>query len=201
MQACTQEDIPAETGWLPHNGVWNYNAGFVAHVYLWAGLADWARSTFTGYLNHASPLYCWREEQPIRGSLTAEYVGDMPHNWASAECVLYLRHMLALEDGRNLRLLAGVGDFELASAEPMSIAQSPTRFGRVDLRLEPLDNRRGWRLKFHRATGPTPESIHAPATLGSAWRFAKATGAEVQRQGNVLLVTPSATSWEIEWRA
>ena len=101
MQACTQEDIPAETGWLPHGGVWNYNAGFVAHVYLWAGLADWARSTFTGFLNHASPLYCWREEQPMRGSLTADYVGDMPHNWASAECVLYLRHMLALEDGRR----------------------------------------------------------------------------------------------------
>ncbi len=43
MQACTQEDMPAETGWLPHGGVWNYNAAFVAHVYLWAGLADWAR--------------------------------------------------------------------------------------------------------------------------------------------------------------
>ena len=65
MQACTQEEIPAETGWLPHGGVWNYNAGFVAHVYLWAGLPGWARSTFTGYLNHASPLYCWREEQPF----------------------------------------------------------------------------------------------------------------------------------------
>ena len=153
MQACTQEDIPAETGWLPHGGVWNYNAGFVAHVYLWAGLADWARSTFTGYLNHASPLYCWREEQPLRGSLTADYIGDMPHNWASAECVLYLRHMLALEDGRDLRLLAGVGDFELASGEPLSVAQSPTRFGRIDLSLEPLDRHAGWRLQFHAMHG------------------------------------------------
>ena len=99
MQACTQEDMPAETGWLPHEGTWNYNAAFVAHVYLWAGLEDWARTTFTGFLNHATPLYCWREEQPLRGSLAANYVGDMPHNWASAECVLYLRHMLALEDG------------------------------------------------------------------------------------------------------
>jgi hypothetical protein len=62
MQACTQEDVPAETGWLPHGGLWGYNAAFVAHVYLWAGLADWARQTFTGFLNHASPLYCWREE-------------------------------------------------------------------------------------------------------------------------------------------
>ena len=43
------------------------------------------------------------------GALTGSHVGDMPHNWASAECVLYLRHMLALEDGHSLRLLAGIG--------------------------------------------------------------------------------------------
>lgn len=200
MQACTQEDIPAETGWLPHGGVWNYNAGFVAHVYLWAGLADWARCTFTGYLNHASPLYCWREEQPVRGSLTAEYIGDMPHNWASAECVLYLRHMLALEDARDLRLLAGVGDFELASGRPFRVQQSPTRFGRIDLNLEPLNRGRGWRLKFQRRKGPEPASIQLPATLGSTWAFSQVTGAEVRRQGEMLFVSPGAASWQIEWR-
>jgi hypothetical protein len=199
MQACTQEDIPAETGWLPHGGVWNYNAAFVAHVYLWAGQADWARSTFTGYLNHASPLYCWREEQPLRGSLTADYVGDMPHNWASAECVLYLRHMLALEDGRDLRLLAGVGDFELEAGEPWSVAQSPTRFGRIDLSLEPLDRSQGWRLSFQRGAGPDPASVQLPAMLGSRWRFEKATGAEIRRQGEILLVTPEAKSWEVSY--
>ena len=72
LQACAQEDIPAETGWLSHGGVWNYNAPFVSHVYLWAGLKDWAGHTFTGFLNHASPLYCWRAEQPLRGSPDAE---------------------------------------------------------------------------------------------------------------------------------
>ena len=201
MQACTQEDIPAETGWLHHGGVWNYNAGFVAHVYLWAGLQDWARSTFTGYLNHATPLYCWREEQPVRDSMTAEYVGDMPHNWASAECVLYLRHMLALEDGRDLRLLAGVGDFELASGEPLEVVQSPTRFGRIDLRLEPLDSHAGWRLRFRRGTGPDPANVELPVTLGIGWSFAKVDGAEVRRQGNTLRVTPTAPSWDVVWKA
>ena len=81
--------------WLRHQGVWNYDAAFAAHVYLWAGLQGWARRTFVGFLNHASPLYCWREEQPTRGSLNADYNGDMPHNWASAMCVLYMRNMLA----------------------------------------------------------------------------------------------------------
>jgi hypothetical protein len=108
--------------------------------------------------------------------------------------------MLALEDGRDLRLLAGVGDFELASGEPMGVTQSPTRFGRIDLNLEPLAGHAGWRLQFKRGTGPDPANICIPAMLGSGWRFAKITGAEVQRQGDNLFVTPSATSWELVWK-
>ena len=76
MKDCTREDVPAETGWLPHEGLWNYDACFAAHAYLWAGEQDAALTTFTGFLNHAAPLYCWREEQPLRGALTGGYVGD-----------------------------------------------------------------------------------------------------------------------------
>jgi hypothetical protein len=200
MQACTQEEVPAETGWLPHQGLWTYNAPFVAHVYLWAGLADWARQTFVGFLNHASPLYCWREEQPLRGSLVCGYVGDMPHNWASAECILYLRHMLALEDGPALRLLEGIGDFELASGEGYQIAESPTRFGRVSLTLEPLDRRQGWSLGFERSRGPHPGSVQLPATLGTRFHFAELRGANFTRQGSAIQVAPEATSWQAFWK-
>ncbi len=157
--------------------------------------------TFTGFLNHATPLYCWREEQPLRGSLTADYVGDMPHNWASAECVLYLRHMLALEDGQALRLLAGIGDAELASGEPVNLAQSPTRFGRINMELEPLDRRQGWRLKFQRGSGPAPASLQLPLTLATGLRFAEVRGAESRVEGGAVLVTPSAIVWEAMWKA
>ena len=201
MQACSQEDIPAETGWLPHGGVWNYNAAFVAHVYLWAGVKDWAVRTFTGFLNHASPLYCWREEQPLRGSLTAGYIGDMPHNWASAECILYLRHLLALEDGDDLRLVDGIGEAELAAHDPLKLAESPTRFGRISMDLEPSNHDTGWRLKFQRASGPVPASIRVPAKLGSRFQFSQITGAQARREGNVILVTPTATSWEVVWKS
>jgi hypothetical protein len=200
MQACTQEEVPAETGWLPHQGLWTYNAPFVAHVYLWAGQADWARQTFVGFLNHASPLYCWREEQPLRGSLVCGYVGDMPHNWASAECILYLRHMLALEDGPALRLLEGIGEGELASGEGYQIAESPTRFGRVSLTLDPLDRGQGWRLGFERGRGPHPGSVQLPATLGARFRFAELKGANFTRQGSKLQVAPEATSWQAIWK-
>src|SRR5580698_8523182 len=133
MQACTREDIPAETGWLWHDAVWNYNAAFVAQVYLWAGLQPWAHRTFTGFLNHASPLFAWREEQPLQNALVGDNWGDMPHNWASAECIRYLRHMLVLEDGPSMRLLEGVGT-NLDPARQFSLEQTPTRFGRVALR-------------------------------------------------------------------
>lgn len=200
MQACTEEDVPVETGWIPHEGLWVYNAAFVAHAYLWAGLADWARLTFHGFLNHASPLYCWREEQPLRGSALAGYVGDMPHNWASAECVLFLRHMLALEDGGSLRLLAGVGNFELAAAEPYSLASSPTCFGGVSLNLEPIEREQGWRLKFERGEGPDPQRVELPEALGTRFRFSDLSGARTTRSGSVVLIDPEARSWAAVWR-
>jgi hypothetical protein len=201
MQACTQEMVPAETGWLPHQGLWTYNAPFVAHVYLWAGLADLARHTFVGFLNHASPLYCWREEQPLRGSLVSDYVGDMPHNWASAECVIFLRHMLALEDGPWLRLLEGIGDFELCHGVPHRITESPTRFGRVSLNLEPLSGGAGWRLDFKRGTGPHPATVSLPPALGTRFRLAEVSGAAFRRAGAKINVQPEPSSWQAVWKA
>src|ERR1019366_8691498 len=172
MQACTQEEIPAETGWIPHEGLWGYNASFVAHVYLWASLSDWANRAFHGFLNHASPLYCWREEQPLQESALAHYIGDMPHNWASAECIRYLRHMLALEDGNSLRLMAGIRTAQLASEQPWRICGSPTKFGRMHMALEPI--REGWQLTFERGSGPDPKEVRLPTSLGEAYRFAGA---------------------------
>jgi hypothetical protein len=198
MQACTREDVPIETGWIPAGGLWTYNAAFVSQVYLWAGLQDWARLTFHGFLNHASPLYCWREEQPLQNSLEAGYVGDMPHNWASAECIRYLRHMLALEDGSALRLLDGIGDPELALNEPFLMERSPTRFGRVSLALE-ASGRNGWRLSFERMSGQPPAVVRLPARLGSHFVLKEVTGADSKRDGSWVRVSPHTQSWSAVW--
>ena len=56
--------------------------------------------------------------------------------------------------GPSLRLLEGIGDMELAHDLPYRIAESPTRFGRVSLNLEPLSGLSGWRLVFGRREGP-----------------------------------------------
>jgi hypothetical protein len=194
LQWCTQEDVPAETGWLWHDSLWTYNASFAAHVYLWAGLRDWAHRTFTGFLNHASPLYCWREEQPLQHALVGQDWGDMPHNWASAECVRYLRHMLALEDGKSLRLLNGVTTAELTPAVPYILRNSPTRFGRIDLEFEPAGTR-GWRLRFDRSEGPSPSSVSLPAVVGQL-RVQEVIGAGSKVTGEIVEVDPVARKWE-----
>jgi hypothetical protein len=194
LQSCMQEDVPTETGWLWHDSLWTYNASFAAHVYLWAGLRDWADRTFTGFLNHASPLYCWREEQSLQHALTGQDWGDMPHNWASAECVRYLRHMLALEDGRSLRLLSGITTAELIPGAHYSLQYSPTRFGRINLELEPTGER-GWRLRFDRASGSPPSSVSLPANIGPL-QVKTVIGVGSKTNARVVEIDPFAKKWD-----
>jgi hypothetical protein len=201
MQAVTKEDIPSETGWAHHESVWNYNAAFVAEVYLWLGMRQAAHDTFIGFLNHASPQYCWREEQPLQNALVSSYVGDMPHNWASAECIRYVRHMLALEDGAHLRLLAGVTAAELAAGKPYRLAGTPTRFGRLNMNLEPLDRGQGWRLAFEREVGPLPAQLSLPAELGADVHFDRVEGAAARIAGDLVLVDSSASRWTAFWKS
>jgi hypothetical protein len=201
MQAVTKEGVPTDTGWNHHHSVWNYNAAFVAEVYLWLGMRQAAHDTFIGFLNHASPQYCWREEQPLEDSLVLTYVGDMPHNWASAECIRYLRHMLALEDGSHLRLLAGITAAELAPAKPYWLAGTPTRFGRVSLNLEPLDRGQGWRLSYQRDAGPVPAKLSLPASLGAGFHFNRIEGAPSRAEGDLVLIDPAAAKWTAIWKA
>ena len=193
LQSCTQEDVPTESGWLWHDSLWTYNASFAAHVYLWAGLHDWAHRTFTGFLNHASPLYCWREEQPLQRALVGQDWGDMPHNWASAECVRYLRHMLALEDGKSLRLLNGITTAELVPKAGYNLENSPTRFGRINLELEPA-GARGWHLRFDRASGLSPSSVSLPAKIGPLQVKVVRAGSKIT--GGIVEVDPLANKWE-----
>lgn len=200
MQACTQEDIPAETGWLHHEAVWNYNAAFVAEVYLWAGLPAWAHRTFTGYLNHASPLHAWREEQPLQRALVGDNWGDMPHNWASAECIRYLRHMLVLEDDRKLRLLAGLMPSDLKDRAPFSVQGSPTRFGRVSLNAEPW-GAHGWKARFSREdSAEAPEAVEVPEKLDAGAVLMRIDGAAKRGEAaGTIDIDPASRAWTAYW--
>jgi len=106
LAATEREGMVYGTGW-DATGIWNYFASFYAHALLWQGDGYRAAKTLYAFANHASPLLAWREEQSLKG---AEFrkVGDMPHNWASAEFIRLAVHLLALDRGAELHLFEGL---------------------------------------------------------------------------------------------
>ena len=130
-----EEGIPATTGWLPYRAVWNYHASFAAHVWLYAGRPDKAVDYLYAFANHAAPTRVWREEQSLKSSHNGQFIGDMPHNWASAEFIRLVRHLIVFERGETLELLAGLPPEWVFPGAVTELAQTPTRFGPVSIRV------------------------------------------------------------------
>ncbi len=154
LHACECQGLVRDTGWLK-DGIWTYFASFYGHAWLWLGDGDKAARTLYAFGNHASPLLCWREEQMPVGEGNA-VVGDMPHNWASAEFIRLTRHCLALERGNDLHLFEG---FPAKWAAPGAVTKMnaiATEFGPLSLEFRvSKDGRTGeLRLTPPRRTPP-----------------------------------------------
>jgi len=131
-----KEGLVLGTGWMA-DGLWNYFASFWAHAHLWLGQGQKAAEILYAYANHASPLRAWREEQPPKSEKTqAPFVGDMPHNWASAEFIRLVRNLLVLERGNELHLLEGLPRPWLAPGAKTVLRGVATDFGPVTMTLE-----------------------------------------------------------------
>jgi len=133
LDAHEREGLIHGTGWLP-DGVWNYAASFYGHAHLWLGHGRKAAATLYAFANHASPLFCWREEQNLVGEKEG-YCGDMPHNWASAEFIRLIRHCLILERGRELHLLEGLPTTWTKAGRTTRLTEIPTSFGPASMEL------------------------------------------------------------------
>jgi len=59
----------------------------------------------------------------------------MPHNWASAEFIRLVRHLLILERGRELHLLEGLPRAWTRPGCVTELKSVPTTFGDISLRL------------------------------------------------------------------
>ena len=129
-----QEGLIYGTGWLP-DGIWNYAASFYGHAHIWLDHGKKAAATLYAFGNHACPLLCWREEQNPQGQKEHQ-VGDMPHNWASAEFIRMVRHLLILERGDELHLLHGLPRAWTRPGNKTKMLEIPTSFGPLSLSLE-----------------------------------------------------------------
>jgi hypothetical protein len=115
--------------------VWTYAAAIAANVWLYAGRPDKAVDYLYAFANHAFPTRVWREEQPLRVGGHWQICGDMPHNWASAEFIRLVRHLLVFERDDNLLLLPGLPREWLFDGASLRTERTPTRFGAVSLSL------------------------------------------------------------------
>jgi hypothetical protein len=144
LDASQREGLVYGTGWL-RNGIWNYAGSFYAHAHLWQGHGSKAAATLYAFGNHACPLLCWREEQNCKSEQYNE-CGDMPHNWASAEFVRLVRHLLVLERGNELHLLQGLPQSWTKPGKQTRLIDMPTSFGNIALTVTVAGDGRSARL-------------------------------------------------------
>ncbi|MBM3890077.1 MAG: hypothetical protein FJ388_13260 [Verrucomicrobia bacterium] len=160
LRAVESEGLVFDTGWLKE-GLWNYFGSFYAHAWLWLGDGDKAARTLYAFGNHASPLHCWREEHKPRGQ-GSEKVGDMPHNWASAEFIRLVRHALALERGDDLHLFEALPAKWARPGAVTRLRDIATEFGplSLDLRVSAAGASAHLRLQPPRRTLPRRIVLH-----------------------------------------
>lgn len=153
------QGIPAETGWIHDQGLWTYSATFYAFCFLYAGRSEKAIDYLYAFANHAAPNGAWREEQAFTDTHSSEYLGDMPHNWASAEFVRHVRNLLVFEREEELELLPALPEVWLPDpGSPVVVESTPTRFGAVDLTLRAEGD--AYRLSIEREDGnQIPERV------------------------------------------
>lgn len=133
LKAVESEGLVLDTGWLG-KGLWNYFGSFYAHGWLWLGDGEKAARTLYAFGNHASPLLVWREEHMPQGQGNGN-VGDMPHNWASAEFIRLVRHALVLERGSELHLLEAIPPSWLRAGATTRVRNTQTDFGPLSMEL------------------------------------------------------------------
>jgi hypothetical protein len=127
LRATKQEGLVFGTGW-DAEGIWTYAAGFYGQALLWQGRGREAAQVLYDYANHASPTRVWREEQRPVGKGGNE-VGDMPHNWASAEFIRLTAHLLEIDRDDELHLLEGMPREWLGPGMATRLNGVPTPFG------------------------------------------------------------------------
>lgn len=100
----------------------------------WLGKTKGIPQLLYDFANHSSPTMVWREEQKPNGKGNEE-VGDMPHNWASAEFVRMVIHMLQIDRGNDLHLFEALPKQWTKPGDITKLNGIRTPFGRINLQL------------------------------------------------------------------
>ncbi|MBK9390576.1 MAG: hypothetical protein IPN68_10390 [Bacteroidetes bacterium] len=157
LEATEREDMVYGTGWNA-TGIWNYFASFYGHAWLWQGNGQKAAKALYAFGNHAAPTLVWREEQSLKGE-NFKKVGDMPHNWASAEFVRLTIHLLALDRGSDLHLFEGLPPEWTKPGMVTRLNGIATPFGALKMELKVETDGRSAHLRVEPLTDPSCKNI------------------------------------------
>jgi hypothetical protein len=157
LKATEREGMVYGTGW-DATGIWNYFASFYGHACLWQGKGREAAQVLYAYANHAAPVLVWREEQSLKGAKYKK-VGDMPHNWASAEFIRLTIHLLALDRGDELHLFEGLPAEWTKPGMVTKLTGIATPFGRLTLELKIAADGKTARLRVEPLTDAACKKI------------------------------------------
>jgi hypothetical protein len=157
LEATEREGMVYGTGW-DKTGIWNYFASFYGHAWLWQGNGRKAAQSLYAFANHAAPMLVWREEQSLKGQKYRK-VGDMPHNWASAEFIRLTVHMLALDRDNELHLFEGLPKEWVRAGMVTRLNGVATPFGKLYLTLKVDDSGKTARLKVQKLPAGSLERI------------------------------------------
>lgn len=128
-----EEGLVLNTGWM-NQGLWTYFSSFYGHALLWLGRTAEVPQVLYDFANHSSPTLDWREEQKPQGKGNSE-VGDMPHNWASAEFIRLVVHMIEIDKGRELHLFEALPAEWMQPGKQVALHGIHTPFGPINLAL------------------------------------------------------------------
>jgi hypothetical protein len=128
------EGMVFDTGWM-NDGIWTYFASFYGHAMLLEGDGLAAAQSLYDFANHSAPTRVWREEQKPVGQDGPE-VGDMPHNWASAEFIRLTTHLLEFDRGDELHLLEGMPVQWLGAGMTTKLDGVSTPFGPLQMSVQ-----------------------------------------------------------------
>ena len=128
-----EEGLVINTGWMK-DGIWSYFTSFYSHALLWLGKTKDIPQLLYDFANHSSPTMVWREEQKPVGKGNDE-VGDMPHNWASAEFIRMTVHMIEFDRGKELHLFEALPAKWVKAGAITKLNGIRTPFGRINLSL------------------------------------------------------------------
>jgi hypothetical protein len=164
LKATLKEGMVYGSGWDEH-GIWTYLGSFFAHALLWEGDHAGVVEQLYAFANHASPTLAWREEQTLKEQPFSP-TGDMPHNWASAEFIRLVIHMLELDRGKELHLLEALPATWLKPNAVTSLDKVATPFGPLTMNLTVSPDGKVAKLHVEPVSDPSCTGIivHTPGT-------------------------------------